>query len=295
MKTLIGIIASSVQKAFSLFTDNFNRTTTTGLGNSSSGGLWNAVIGLWTANGTVATSATNTSISSVTMRSSNITAQIDLPETTFAGVGIAFWISDANNWWAAYPYHTSSSVTDYERCQNTSVSSSSYYGSDGGACNIGSTQVSCAYCPGLSICGQGGFVCCRDTTTSCTGSQVCCYTASCAPGGCGTVTSNNTTTTTRRTNIRILRMAAGTTTIISTTEIGAAVDQPYPAVGSFKVVTSSNSIVASAYQSPKLVTQLGTNVSYTATSPLLGAGAGLIRTSGGNTQASNADDISISA
>lgn len=53
---ILGIIASSIQKAFSSFSDNFNRITSGALGTSSSGGLWQALRGTWFANSSSAQS-----------------------------------------------------------------------------------------------------------------------------------------------------------------------------------------------------------------------------------------------
>lgn len=53
---ILGIIASSIQKAFAAFSDNFNRTTSGALGTSSSGGLWQALRGTWFANSSFAQS-----------------------------------------------------------------------------------------------------------------------------------------------------------------------------------------------------------------------------------------------
>jgi hypothetical protein len=53
---IIGIIASAIQKAFSAFSDNFNRLTSGSLGTSSSGGLWETLRGTWFTNGSSAQS-----------------------------------------------------------------------------------------------------------------------------------------------------------------------------------------------------------------------------------------------
>lgn len=76
---ILGIIASSVQKAFAIFSDNFNRTTSGELGTSSSGGLWKALRGVWFANGSAAETAgaANTyPIANIDMTEAGITASI---------------------------------------------------------------------------------------------------------------------------------------------------------------------------------------------------------------------------
>lgn len=75
----IGFIASSIQKAFRIFSDNFNRTTSGSLGLSSSSGLWEAIKGTWFANGSSAQTADSAStypISAVKMSKEDVTASI---------------------------------------------------------------------------------------------------------------------------------------------------------------------------------------------------------------------------
>lgn len=76
---ILGIIASSVQKAFSIFSDNFNRSTSGELGTSSSGGLWKSLRGIWFANGNSADTsdlANTYPISFIDMSESSTTSSI---------------------------------------------------------------------------------------------------------------------------------------------------------------------------------------------------------------------------
>jgi len=80
---ILGIIASSVQKAYKFFSDNFNRSTSVSLGTSSSAGLWEVIRGTWFANGSSATSndlASTYPIAAVTMTSENTTSTISTGE-----------------------------------------------------------------------------------------------------------------------------------------------------------------------------------------------------------------------
>lgn len=77
----------SASGAFAAFADNFNRTTSGSLGTSSSGGLWNALKGIWFADGTAAKStdaATTYPVANVEMTKPDITASV----STGAGAGI---------------------------------------------------------------------------------------------------------------------------------------------------------------------------------------------------------------
>ena len=76
---ILGVIASSVRKGFAAFSDTFNRTTSGSLGTSSSGGLWNALKGVWYANGNAAKTddaASTYPIANIEMTSASVTASI---------------------------------------------------------------------------------------------------------------------------------------------------------------------------------------------------------------------------
>ena len=73
-----------IQTAFATFSDNFNRSTSGSLGTSSSGGVWNAVNGVWNANGysaTTATAASSYPLADINMTSSSNTSSISVGST----------------------------------------------------------------------------------------------------------------------------------------------------------------------------------------------------------------------
>lgn len=125
------------------FVDNFNRTTSTNLGTSSGGQLWTALRGTWFANGSQGQSndnAANYPIASYDIGTANTTSKIDV---SGPGVGVAFWVTDANSWWAAYPFYDSTSTTT-TTCNAGLVSNSSNPPS-GSCCSgvTGNTTTSC--------------------------------------------------------------------------------------------------------------------------------------------------------
>jgi hypothetical protein len=71
---------------------------------------WQQIRGAWSSNGTSLSTGTPSSsypiISNLDLRSQNITATMSLDS---AGPGVAFWIVDENNWWAASTYYVQSS------------------------------------------------------------------------------------------------------------------------------------------------------------------------------------------
>ena len=71
---------------------------------------WDPLSGTWTTNGTTLSTSTSSSsyplLTSFDLRSQNITATMSLNS---AGAGIAFWVQDPGNWWAALPFYTQGS------------------------------------------------------------------------------------------------------------------------------------------------------------------------------------------
>jgi len=71
---------------------------------------WEQIRGTWSSNGTTLSTGTPSSsypiISNLDLRSQDITATMSLDS---AGPGVAFWIADENNWWAACTYYIQSS------------------------------------------------------------------------------------------------------------------------------------------------------------------------------------------
>lgn len=73
---------------------------------------WEPISGTWTTDGNKVSTETSSSLypllTSFDIRSQNISATLSLDS---AGAGIAFWVQDQNNWWAAFPFYTIGSET----------------------------------------------------------------------------------------------------------------------------------------------------------------------------------------
>ena len=165
LKFLGGVSASFSKRV----TDLFNRTTSGSLGTTNTGQPWVATKGTWYANGAQATSADAASsypIASIKLKP-NATTSADVS----GGVGIAFWVSDANNWWAAYPYYAS---TTGSSCSGPTVScvDTTDTCNPGGCGSVSSTA-------GTSYSCSGSTVSCTDTTNTCN------------PGGCAAISSSS--------------------------------------------------------------------------------------------------------
>lgn len=262
-------------------TDLFTRTTSGNLGSADTGQTWSNVRGTWFANGSQAQSndtASTYPLASVPFGSTNATVSV----STSAGVGPAFWITDSNNWWASYPYSTSSTSSTCTgptvSCTDTtntcspggcgSVSSTpgtqfQYYttGSAGIPCDAGDTPVSSSFCGGLVNC-------CRYTVTNYTRTQ-------------NTLQSF----TTYNHYLRIISMAGGT---VSTATGDVSLSSAAAAV---KVVATGNSIAATAYSDTAMTSSLGTN-NVTPASPTKGTSTGIVKAPSAFNQGSTADNFS---
>lgn len=112
--------SSPVVSSIGTITDNFGRTVASGysLGQSSSGYIYNGpgVISGWSVNGSVASNSV--SINSATTSygwakqtietggQPDVTVKVQFPYSD-AGLGVAFWVSEAGSWWAATSYKKS--------------------------------------------------------------------------------------------------------------------------------------------------------------------------------------------
>ena len=115
---ILSSIAGAAAKAYGMManakriiTDTFSRSDGS-LGTSSSGHLWSVLRGTWAISSSKATSATAGSsypLASVDVEAKNVIVSADI---TDGGPGVAFWITDANSWWASsVNYRTTSGCT----------------------------------------------------------------------------------------------------------------------------------------------------------------------------------------
>jgi hypothetical protein len=142
--------------------DNFNRTTTTALGNTSGTvQSWTNLTGTWFANGSQAQSNNADARAIIRMVGNFGTVQAG---TVTPGVGLVYWASDANNLVASYPYYTSSQ--NYSCGPNQSYSDSNPPPSCCGSVFGPRYQRGCecsggcqAYCDSASSCAGCSTLC----------------------------------------------------------------------------------------------------------------------------------------
>jgi hypothetical protein len=266
-------------------TDNFNRSGS--LGTSSDGSSsWTVLSGDWTANSTAATSSTN-GIASVTLSGSTITnMQVDIPDSA-GGVGPAFWIQDANNYYAADVTYT----TRIGTACNSYAFLSSPGGCNPGGCDNG--QLYDAYCTVLGNWGQV-FAYSFSEANSQNNSTCSSFGAS----GAGVSFSRNASfcqtlgnVTTYDTDFGVRKVVNGTTTRDFMTI--ASSQSSYTTIGSVKVSTSGTYVTAVAYTGQSLggsqIQSFGSNQGdRVATSKV-----GLFRGSSAARQGSTLDNISV--
>lgn len=302
----IGIVASSLLKAI---VDHFTRTSSTSLGSTDTGSAWTAVSGTWGTNGsqgyTNTTGGTTTSssvfpVATVEGGTTNVTMSVQ----TSPGMGLSFWVTDANNWWSASTYETNYScncvnyTNNCAKCGSTSTyacntvtdctvcgSSTSYYttGNSSIPCDAGDTQVS------ASNCSPATNNCCRTTTCStCTPTYPSC--GSC--GTCGSYVSGSTcnsctadcATCTNR-YVRIIKKISGTVSQVSSTSVSAA-------VAALKVILSGTGITVRAYSDTGMTTQLGSDITATNPSSPSATAHGLIKAQSDN-QGTTVDEFNL--
>lgn len=92
--------------------DNFNRPNNAALGTASNGiAVWSNLRGSWGINSLAANSAgaaTDYPIATTPLTKSTQNYQIDIDIPAGAGAGLAFWVTNSTNWWAAVTAQTTS-------------------------------------------------------------------------------------------------------------------------------------------------------------------------------------------
>jgi hypothetical protein len=242
-------------------TDTFTRTTSGSLGTSDSGTLWNALRGVWSANGSQATSADTES--TYPIASATFAADATLSADVSGGTGLAFWITDANNWWAAYPNYTTS--TGSSTCTGGTVYCYSAGCTPGGSCGTISQSVSYScpsgyYGPNFDIFGNP--ICNDNLNPFNTIPATTSYTRSSASLVAGATTYD--------TYVSIISSVSGTVNLQSTALFSSGSGSLNP-VGSLRVIISGNQITTRAYNGTGLTSQMGSDNIIVVSSPAITA------------------------
>ena len=274
--------------------DNFNRSNGS-LGTSSDGASsWTVLKNSFTVDTNMAYSATSDSLATVPLYSSTITnAQADTYNNT-GGVGLGFWVTDANSYWSAYPYYTSttnsSTVTN---CTGPGSGTYSYNALPANWCTRSCSLDVYGYCAGnynlLTASRPSCSVSASQANTlnnNCSGDW---YITSCS-GNC-TVNATNVTNTVYTTNytsaIRIGNQSG------SQTENIYSSGTTFTPAASLAISTSGDTISYSAYSAAGKTGSTLVSSSYTPTSPTKGTKIGVFKTVSAYNQGSYLDNISV--
>lgn len=273
--------------------DNFNRTTVTSLGNTSTNNMaWTNLSGTWFSNGSQAQSNDSYAATIVRTPSSFGTVQSG---TVSPGVGLVYWATDANNLVASYPFYSTSAAT---------------------VCGAAQASCSGSGCTPSGCCGAITYYCVRTCNSICGPIQGEAYGVgncpSCATvladwgGGCtasggsstfqGAVCSANGTVTTSRAYIRTYAVTSGSASVVD----------DYETSNSTSSVTTLNSMRAVTNNSSSVTITAWSGTGFSGTSYLRtlnpgssrSTGYGIIKNTSGSangaSQGSVADDFSLS-
>ena len=273
-----------------LITDNFNRANGP-LGNTDTGQTWQATRGTWSIVSNQANSSDAGStypLASVNIQSQDVVVSASI---NGGGPGVSFWLTDANSWWA--------SSVNY---RTTSYSFSCCGGSLGGS-NVGCGSVTTTSYYQRAGCGcypnaieSGGQ--CVDSSTLLPLGPLCC-SGSTGPGdtGCGSTTSTSyyQLTTCSGTNyiteLKLYKDLVGTITTV-TTQVLDSNTSSFSNVGSIKASTLGEQITVKGYTNSNLTSQLGPDLTNTATGATRGVNVGIIKTPSDTNAGSTLDNFS---
>lgn len=300
MRRLFGVIASSIIKKVS---DLFNRTTSGSLGTADTGQTWSATKGVWYANGSQAQSDGTASTYPLASIATGFVNTV-VSATVSGGCGPAFWVTDANSWWASVSFLTSSTSSYNCNPYNCNPYSCNPYNCNPYNCNPYtcncSTSYSCAaygsgcFGQGVYLDGtdcrcesNGGIIGPASASTSCQTCYQTCYNTCYAT--CYDTCYNTCTSTTYGYYLRLLSSVGGT---VSTATGDVSLSAGATAI---KVTTLGDSITAQAYSDSALTTTLGSALTYTPASPAKGTGQGIVKAPSDYSQGSTVDNFSAGA
>jgi hypothetical protein len=304
MRINLGAIASGIRNRL---VDTFDRTdTTTDLGRSSDGSLWNAFRGTMKVTGNKATSTDSPNTypaATVKMPKADVTISMT---GTGNGSGSLLWATDSGNWWATdvYQYSYSSNwyynaATGNYNCNQQGtvngcdLSTANYFRT----CNL--NGYCCAVCNAWNSNNIKNAAYCR--TYSYTGTYSCSNSPTggynCIGPYSYTVCNSGTAVYSVQfggtyyyypTYVRILQSVANTISTINSVYVGDNV-----LVQSLKTLISGNQITVRGYSDANMTTQIGSDLVYTATGAAVTTEYGIVITPSGSGAVNTIDSITI--
>lgn len=281
--------------------DNFDRTTSNTLGVPSGRGIsWKNQRGVWQANGSIALSNNDKSTNSIaTVRTASSTIsnlQVDTQNT--GGVGLAFWVVNADNWWAATTgYSTTTGQTSSTTTTCNGGASGPQRNSYPGGCCAGHytttlycSSKSCENGVNSTICATGGY---PGNSFSCSPHGGVSSQGAFATTGYGCSTTNvSSTTYTNYTNYLANFKLINNGNVVVNTQYNTNTSG-FQTIGSMSISTSGNVISYYVYSSANKGGSLLYSGSYTASNPIKGRNVGIFKGDGGSSQGSNLNNFSV--
>lgn len=292
--------AFSIANYISTDSDTFTRTTSGNLGNTSNKAtVWTNNRGTWQADGSRAYSndaASTHAIATVTAATTNITnLQVDTQNT--GGVGLSFWVTDANSWYAVTTYYSTSSGTSTSCTGGTPTYAASCPTACNqcGGCDLNASRylVYANCCDGTNL-GQYTRSSCSVTTTVqniCTNSYGGYCGVSCdGPFTYYSCTTSGVTTsyTNYNSNFRLINNGSNLIDTQYNTNQSA-----HQTAGSIAVSTSGNTVSYSVYSAAGKTGTLYYSASTNVSSPTKGRNLGIYKGDGGTNQGSYVDNFSV--
>lgn len=276
-------------------TDTFDRTTSGNLGTTSTGGYtWENIRGTWYTDGSTAKSdntATDNNVAAVFTAGTTVSnAQVDT--IAAGGVGVAFWVTDSNSYYAATVFHSTTSGTSTTctgGCTQTGGYCSTCCANQSTFTQYNGRHCCCnGYCRGYSGYGGGcdpnfSFYCqvSGRGDCGCSGSWAFYYT-------CTSNVVNNYTN--YISNFRLIKNGTAVVDTQYNTNQSA-----YTSAGSIAVSTSGNAISYAVYSAANKGGSTLHSGSYTDNSAAKGRFHGVFKGDGGTNQGSSVDNFSVSA
>ena len=285
--------SNSITTPITSLVDTFNRSTGALGISSDAASTWSVLKNNFTVDTNMAYStSTADSLATVPLASSTITnAQIDMYSDQ-GGMGLAFWVTDANSYWSAYPYYTtttnSSTVTN---CTGPGGGSYEYPNKPANVCGQACSLDVYGYCAGQFNNLAGPRANCSVSAAQSTILNNNCnydwYITYCT-GNC-TINATNVTNTVYTTNytsaVRIANQSGSQHENIYASA--------YTPLKSLAISTSGNAITYNGYSAISKGGSVLVSSSYTPSSPTKGTKVGVFKTISQYSQGSYLDNINV--
>jgi hypothetical protein len=299
-------------KAFASYIDAF----------TSWGTKWKVTSGTWTTSSgksKTSTSANSYPLAAVQMSKKDVTATVASPQP---GAGISLWVTDSGNWWGVVREQT---VNNSYNCSTCTASFTNPYANATGygnatnpstttyanASNPGTTTYANASNPGTTSWNPSSFFYLSINNQKFYNPPTSKFTpgnpftnSSTTPGNPFTfsfpfTTGGNTSYFTFSCNcsssypqsIKLIKSVAGTVSTVTSWSVGSATD----VINAIKVITSGNDITIRPYSNTAATTQIGSDLTHTATGATTTANFGIIVGPSTNSQGDGTGTLTVTS